>query len=217
MTTAKKTSSLWGKPPKRYYKFLKHVEQEFARRRLKVAILGCSDGKFALPAARRGHSVLAIDIDGVALYGGNKTGPSGEVYMPGLVARLRTEGLESQVQVIHDDFVNYSPPTRYHAVFTSGAIQYSCNLKHSMLLMIEGVLSYVANSGFIYIDYMLPMEEKYRGRDNYPGREEWQNFFPENSWEVIYNRVLPPVFEQAHVDNPVDHYHHWGHLFARRK
>lgn len=214
---AKKTSSLWGTPPTRYYNFLKLVEQNFKLKSLKIAILGCSDGKFVLPAARRGHKVFAIDIDEVALFGGDKTGPFGKVYMPGLVARLYSENLQSKVQVIHSDFVEYSPIDLYHAVFTSGAVQYSRNLKHSMCSMVKSIQAFVMPAGYIYVDYMLPMDEKYIGRDNYPRKERWNEFFHHSEWDLLYNRVLPPVFEKAHVDNPVDHYHHWGHLLARRK
>src|SRR5690554_447379 len=50
-----RTASLWGTPPSRYYQLLRRVEAD-KRERLAVAIVGCSDGKFVLPAARRGHS-----------------------------------------------------------------------------------------------------------------------------------------------------------------
>jgi hypothetical protein len=162
----KRTSSLWGTPPTRYYTFLATVEEKFSARPLQIAILGCSDGKFVVPAARRGHQVLAIDIDQIALFGGEKIGPAGKVYMPGLKARLRSEGLEDRVQVVYGDFVEYMPDAQYHAVFTSGAIQYSRNLKHSIHTMIVRVQAYVAPGGYIYIDYMLPMEERYAGREN---------------------------------------------------
>ena len=213
-----RTASLWGKPPTRYYSFLRHVERSFTATRLRVAILGCSDGKFVLPAARRGHSVFAIDVDETALFGGKKTGPTGEVQMIGLVERLLLEGMSDLVNVVHGDFVEHThtPSKRFHAVFTSGAIQYSRNMKHTMRDMIERVKAYVMKGGYLYADYMLPMEHKYIGRDNYPDKERWASFFEPERWDVIYNRVLPPLFEKAHVDLPVDHYHHWGHLFARR-
>jgi SAM-dependent methyltransferase len=211
-----RTSSLWGTPPSRYYNFLRKVESGFRAKRLRVAILGCSDGKFVLPAARRGHFVFAIDIDGVALFGGMKNGPTGETYVSGLRERLRLEGLLNSVQVVHGDFVEYSPKIGFHAVFTSGAIQYSRNLKHPMKSIVGKVKDYTIEGGYLYIDYMLPLDDKYRGRDNYSTKREWKSFFEPTKWEVIYNRVLPPVFERAHVDNPVDHYHHWGHLLVRK-
>lgn len=213
----KKTSSLWGNPPKRYYKFLKLIEGQFNTKPLRIAILGCSDGKFVVPAARRGHCVFAIDVDGIALFGGEKIGPSGKVHMPGLIDRLRIEGLQDLVQVVNGDFVEHIPDVQYHGVFTSGAVQYSRNLKHAMSKIVSSIQAYVMPSGYIYIDYMLPMEERYKDRDNYPGRERWQQFFSTSEWRILYNRVLPPVPEKAHVDLPVDHIHHWGHLLAQKK
>lgn len=213
----KKTASLWGRPPSRYYNFLKRVESYFPSQQLEIAIVGCSDGKFVLPAARRGHRVFAIDFDEVALFGGTKVGPTGNIYMPGLVTRLKMENLLDRVQVVHGDFVEYSPARPAHGVFTSGAVQYSRNMKHSMVDMVRALQAYVMQEGYFYIDYMLPMEAKYQGRDNYPDRERWNEFFSTGEWNIIYNRVLPPVFEAAHVDKPVDHYHHWGHLLVQRK
>lgn len=213
----RRTSSLWGYPPTRYFNFLRRVESSFDETPLSLAVLGCSDGKFVLPAARRGYRVLALDTDTVALYGGEKQGPSGTVYMPGLTSRLTAENLSTLVEVVNTDFVEYHTPVQYHAVFTSGALQYSRNMKHSMADMVNKVKEYVLDNGFLYIDYMLPMESKYQGRDNYPDRDQWNFFFQGGGWKVYYNRVLPPVFEAAHVDNPVDHYHHWGHLLAKRQ
>jgi hypothetical protein len=211
-----KTSSLWGAPPTRYYSFLKRVEQHFHSQPINVAILGCSDGKFVVPAARRGHTIFAIDVDEVALFGGVKEGPQGRVHMPGLVTRLEAEGLLDRVQVVYGDFVSHRPVVPSEAVFTSGALQYSRNLIHTMDQMVQSVQLYIKPEGYLYVDYMLPLEEKYEGRNNYPGRATWSSYFSDDQWQVLYNRVLPPVFESAHVDNPLDHYHHWGHLLVHR-
>lgn len=211
-----RTSSLWGKPPTRYYKFIRTVEGAFPSMALRVAILGCSDGKFVLPAARRGHSVLAMDIDEIALFGGNKLGPAGAVHMMGLRERLRAEHLSDLVNIVHADFVEYRSRKRFHAVFTSGAVQYSRNLKHPLEKIIERLKAYVVDHGYIYVDYMLPIEHQHKERDNYPTKEAWSSFFEAKGWRLIHNRVLPPLFETAHVDNPVDHYHHWGHLLAQK-
>jgi hypothetical protein len=203
-----RTSSLWGKPPTRYYNFIRMVETTFPSTALRVAILGCSDGKFVLPAARRGHSVLAMDIDETALFGGNKRGPNGAIHMPGLRKRLRAEHLSHLVSIVNADFIEYRSRRPFHAVFTSGAVQYSRNLKHPFETVIERLKAFVANQGYIYVDYMLPIEDQHKGRDNYPTKEAWSCFFEAKGWRLIHNRVLPPLFERAHVDNPVDHYHH---------
>lgn len=212
----RKTSSLWGRPPSRYYALLRRAESSRPAGRPRLAVLGCSDGKFVLPAARRGFAVLAIDVDEIALFGGTKIGPGGPTHMPGLRARLETEGLSHLVEIAQVDIAEYEPGLPSDVVLTSGALQYSRNMKHSMDEMVARVQSHVEVDGLIYIDYMLPLEDRYRGRDNYPDRKRWSLYFSGNEWRVITHRVLPPQFEAAHVDLPVDHVHHWGHLMAQR-
>src|SRR5262245_20787117 len=75
-------------------------EQSDRREQPDLAVLGCADGKFVLPAARLGFRVLAIDIDEIALYGGPKPGVGGTVTMPGLVARLGKEKLRPLLHVV---------------------------------------------------------------------------------------------------------------------
>lgn len=216
LSTTMRTSSLWGPPPSRYYRFIRRVESDFPSQPLRVAILGCSDGKFVLPAARRGHHVLAIDIDEVALFGGLKVGPAGDVRMLGLRERLVVEDLSHLVTLVHEDFIEYRPTRGFHAVFTSGAVQYSRNLKYRFEEIVKRLKSFVIHQGYIYVDYMLPMNEEQKGRSNFPLKATWSSLFDVKGWQVIHNRVLPPMFESAHVDNPVDHYHHWGHLLAQK-
>jgi len=60
--------SIWGKPNRSFYRFLAMIETVGLPKTL--CVLGCSDGKFVIPAARKGFSVLALDIDTIALYGG---------------------------------------------------------------------------------------------------------------------------------------------------
>src|SRR5258705_13831045 len=100
---ARLTSSLWGKPPSRYYALLRRAESSKRGGRPHLAVLGCSDGKFVLPAARRGFTVMALDVDEIALYGGTKIGPDGPTPMPGLRARLEAEKLAHLVEVVHAD------------------------------------------------------------------------------------------------------------------
>src|SRR5258705_6904471 len=57
---ARLTSSLWGKPPSRYYALLRRAESSKRGGRPHLAVLGCSDGKFVLPTARGGFTVMAL-------------------------------------------------------------------------------------------------------------------------------------------------------------
>lgn len=181
-----------------------------------LTVLGCADGKFVLPAARKNFSVLAVDVDYAALYGGVKEGVGGQVVMPGLAARLEVEGLSSKVKILCADFTTLTPQPMY-AAFTSGAIQYSYNMPKTANELLQAALGFVRSGGFFYIDYMLPYEAKYVGRPNCPDAVWWQQKVAELSgWTVMHHRVLPPTRDIAHVEYPVDHFHQWGHLLMRR-
>ncbi len=217
MKLKRRSASLWGPPPSRFFRLLRLVESSIAERPIRVSILGCSDGKFVIPAARRGHRVLAVDIDPVALFGGSKPGVGGPVKMPGLTARLNQENLQRTVRVVHADFVTFrAPRARSHLVFTSGSIQYSYNLRHSLHAVIKAIQSFALSGGFVYVDYMLPLIDQHLTRPNFFARGALREHFPAPNWQIIYDRVLPPLRERAHVDNPEDHVHHWGHLLALR-
>lgn len=213
-----RTRSLWGSPPSRFYRLLKRAK---TRRNdsgvLSLAVLGCADGKFVVPAARLGFEVLAIDLDEIALYGGMKRSGSELVSVPGLVRRLELEGLEDRVVVECTDFTSYTPDRRYDVVLSSGAVQYSFNSKYCMNDLVSSFATYPNRQGLLYVDYMLPYEEKYKDRDNCPDASWWRSYFTHHpEWRVIYNRVLPPTLDRAHIEYPVDHYHQWGHLLAER-
>lgn len=212
-----KTSSLWGTPPSRFYRFLRQLDAQAEGKPPTLAVVGCADGKFVVPAARRGISVWAIDIDEIALYGGFKYDASGEVRMPGLKSRVTDEGLEELVEIVHGDFMESAPSRTFDAVFTSGALQYSNNMEHSLAEMVDAVGALVRPGGLFYLDYMLPYEEKYRGRPNCPEAPWWAEYFAQRPhWDLKYNRVMAPTLDRAHVEYPVDHYHQWGHALATR-
>jgi len=155
-----------------------------------LAVLGCADGKFVLPAARRGFSVLAVDVDHVALYGGPKPGIGGLVSMPGLVSRLGTEGLVRRVDVVCADFATVTPRPM-DSVFISGAIQHSRNLPRTAEELLNAALGFVRPGGLFYLDYMLPYEAKYIGRPNCPGAEWWrQRLTRLDGWHVVHHRGL---------------------------
>lgn len=212
-----KTSSFWGPPPSRFYTFIRRVESSFKEKSLNFGILGCSDGKFVLPLARRSHRVLAIDIDETALYGGQKEGPDGAVHMAGLMSRLHVEGLERFVDVRCLDFVELDQRQQCHGVFSSGAIQYSRNLRHDVNVLIASMQSWVMPAGYFYLEYMMPFEEHHFSRPNFLTRALVTSRFDSKGWIIHSHRTFPPKLEHAHVDNPVDHFHKWGYLLAQRR
>ncbi|MCX5195073.1 class I SAM-dependent methyltransferase [Streptomyces sp. NBC_00249] len=212
-----KTSSLWGKPQSRYYSYLARIEAAEAAKAPTLAVIGCADGKYVLPAARKGFEVWAVDVDDIAVNGGVKQDASGEVQVPGLVSRVKQEDLSDRVEVTCGDFMDFPRPGQFDAVFTSGALQYSFNSRHRLAGMVDAVCDLVRVGGLVYFDYMLPLEKKYKGRENCPEAQWWKDHFAGRSdFQVLHHRVLPPVLDKAHIEFPVDHYHQWGHLLVRR-
>lgn len=210
------TSSQWGKPPGWYYRVLGQLESELGAD-WRLIVLGCADGKFVLPAARRGVSVCAIDIDPVHLFGGRKANDYGSYDILGLEARLRLENLTSRVRIINADFVEAVGRTeRGQLVLTSGSLQYSYNTARSPELLMETVLNYAAPGGYVLVEYMLPYEEKYRGRINCPGAAWWRTWVgARRDLHVLSHCTGRLRLDPAHVEMPFDHKHQWGRLFAR--
>lgn len=212
-----RTSSAWGHPPSRYYGFLRTLEL-LPRRQCNhtLGVLGCADGKFVLPAVRRGIDVLAVDRDPIALFGGPKPGIGGEVTIKGLVKRLLEEKLSDKAVVVCANFLEIEP-RRCLGVWVSGAIQYSANVAYSAESIIGKIMTYVVPGGLLYVDYMLPYEDKYKGRPNCPEAAWWKQWASSViDWQVLHHRVLPPIKDRAHIEYPVDHYHQWGHILLQR-
>ena len=59
-----------------------------------------------------------------------------------------------------------------------------------MANMVRRVKSYIGRKGLLYVDYMLPYESKYKGRQNCPTRSVWAAYSQERGWRLVYNRVL---------------------------
>ena len=212
-----RTSSLWGRPPTRFYSLLRQVKAStIPPRSLNIAILGCSDGKFVLPAARKGHRVLAVDMDKVALLGGTKAGPQGPVRMAGLRKRTEIEAVGSNVTIICADFVSLRPHSIFDLTFSSGAIQYSYNLRHDIRTIVDGIQAYVRQGGFIYLDYMHPITVDQAARQSFLTKQAVDAFFPSTHWTILFHRLMAAATERGHVDNPRDHLHRWGHILVRR-
>ncbi|SCB53141.1 hypothetical protein GA0061099_10505 [Bradyrhizobium yuanmingense] len=97
-------------------------------------------------------------------------------------------------------------------------VQYSCNIPNSALTIVSHLQQFVGVGGLLYIDYMLPYEEKYKGRPNCPEASWWKTWAASlKDWIVLHNRVLQPTLDPAHIEYPVDHYHQWGHVLLRRQ
>lgn len=233
-----KTKSIWGTPPKRLYNLIKIAEKNCGKN-FQACIVGCSDGKFLMPFARKEIKVTGYDIDDIALYGGVKAFPivdKKRIYkysknfvsknyklekkrVYGITERLEKENLNKYANIEKRDFYKNVPKERYDVVFTSCSLHYSVNSNFTLEDKTKKLQSIVAKNGYLYMDYMMAIDEK--DYENYPDykfyrKNEILKYFDEN-WEIIsFKENHNPTFEGAHVDCTRDHFHRFGYLLARR-
>lgn len=233
-----RTKSIWGNPPTRLYKLIKLAEEKFSKD-FNACIVGCSDGKFLMPFARKGYKVTGYDIDDIALYGGVKDFPivkekkkykfskdfKSQQYkleskrVLGTVERLKKEGILDSAKVEKRDFYKNVPSEKYKVVFTSCSLHYTVNKEFTLEDKIKKLQSIVAPDGIIYIDYMMAIDED--DYEKYPKskffrKNEIKKYF-DNNWKIIsIVENNEPSFEGAHVDCVQDHFHRFGYLLAER-
>ena len=233
-----KTKSIWGPPPTRLYRLLNSAKQEWGLN-FKACIVGCSDGKFLLPFARKGIKVTGYDIDDIALYGGNKEFPiidkkikykyssnfKAKEYklaskrVLGVTERLKIEKVEKYATIEKRDFYRTEQNKKFDVVFTSCSLHYSKNQDFTLEEKTKKLQNIVSKKGYLYIDYMMAIDEN--DYVNYPKnkfyrKKEIVKYFDEN-WKIIsYRENNFPSFEGAHVDCVKDHFHRFGYILARR-
>lgn len=233
-----KTSSIWGKPPKRIYELIKFSENHF-KNEFSTCIVGCSDGKFIFPFARKGHQVVGYDIDNIALYGGLKQFPilnpvkkrnySKNFVSPiypietkiiiGLSDKIVLEKLEKFAKVEEQDFYKSDISNKFDLVYTSCSLHYSVNSCFSLEEKTKKLQDIVKPNGLLYIDYMMAIDEKdyiLYPKNKFYRKKEILNYFDSN-WEVISIKENDVIsFESAHVDCTRDHFHRFGYIFLKR-
>lgn len=212
----RRTASAWGTPSSRYFRFLQRVERQLSNRAPSLTVVGCADGKFVLPAARRGWKVVAVDIDQKMTDGCEADQALGiPSSVPGLVRRLEYEGLQQHVDVVRGDFMVVDLP-RTDAVWTSGALQYSNNIRYGIEALTDRLGELVPGGGLACIEYMLPDEDRLKGRPNCPTASWWVNSFPLRGWRVLSQRHSYGVEDMPHPYAPCRHFHSWGCVLAVR-
>lgn len=231
-----KTSSCWGRPPKRIYNFMKQLSPGAT-----ICVVGCSDGKFVLPFLRKGFHVTGIDFDDIAIHGGEKIRPikrqtiNKKRYVPrtekpqydqlptepiqikGLLNRIKAEKLEENFRLIQDDYYRNPPEEKFDVVFTSCSLQYKSNRDICLSKMIDTLKNSVKPNGYLYMDYMMPLEDSHHWKAEQFLRSGQIREFLQDDWEICYNlEMKKPVFEAAHIDRPEDHFHRFGYVLARK-
>lgn len=209
-----KTSGIWTPPPREYFRFLERIEKKGLPRNL--AVLGCADGNYVLAAARRGFNVLALDADQVALYGGTISAYGENVEVLGLEKRLKIEGLESNAQMVCDDFISYNPKTEFSGVFTSGSIHYQGNSRIPLDQIISSIQGYVVKGGLLVIEYIHPTKEENNDpKRHFLTQRQIARYFMDPYWRITSNKKKR-YLEDPNPRNPRAHNITWGKLYAER-
>jgi hypothetical protein len=233
-----RTKSIWGNPPTRLYKLIQIAEKDFGKN-FTACIVGCSDGKFLMPFARKEIKVTGYDIDDIALYGGIKSFPiiKEKIKYPysknfkskefpledkkvlGVTERLEIEKIDKFATIEKRDFYKNVPNKKYDVVFTSCSLHYTVNKGFTLEEKTKKLQQIVNKNGYLYIDYMMAIDES--DYDLYPSEKfyrkgEIKNYF-DDSWEIIsYRENNNPSFEGAHVDCVKDHFHRFGYILAKK-
>ena len=233
-----KTKSIWGTPPTRLYKLINLADRTL-KDQYTACIVGCSDGKFLLPFARRKISVTGYDIDDIALYGGIKSFPIVnekiqynysknfisqkypliERKVTGIIERLKLENLTEYAKIEKRDFYKNPPKAKFDVVFTSCSLHYSVNKVFTLKDKTKKLQNIVSLGGYLYIDYMMAIDED--DYVNYPAEKfyrkgEIKTYF-DDTWKIIsYKENNFPSFEGAHVDCVRDHFHRFGYILAKK-
>ena len=237
-----RTKSIWGKSPSRIYGFKGLIEEQFGNNAT-VCIVGACDGKFVMPFLRSGMTVTAYELDKVAIYGGQKEFPvlrghiqkveyvhnpyRNPIYkkipseyrkIVGLKKRAELEGVNDLLTIVEDNFYKNPPSHQYNAVFTSCSIPYPCNFDIPVSEIFNSLLSSVCKGGYLYMDYMMPLEDCHEWRPaHYLRRGDAHKYIDKADWKIIHiYEMSRPIFEAAHVDRPEDHFHRFGYVLAKR-
>lgn len=234
------TKSAWGSPPKRIYRFIRMLSENIGEQ-ASICVVGCSDGKFVIPFLRKGYFVTAIDFDKVALYGGSKkvpikresiniskyipsdkkpqyeTLPVSNIKIDGILTRAQKEGIGNNLRIIETDFYRSNLKETFDVVFTSCSLQYKSNRDISIDEIMNQLKIHVSKGGYLYMDYMMPLEDKHDWKSQHFFRTNQIIDYFDNSWKIIYKKEMKrPIFEAAHIDRPEDHFHRFGYILVQR-
>ena len=210
-----KTRSIWEET-KTFFPLFLHVLATHCEPDAPVCVIGAADGKFVVPLAERGWSVVAIELDHVALFGGEVMLPGqGVIHIPGLSGRLKQEGLEQYVTIIEGDLLTCELLDPCPAVFTSCSWHYSRNHTVPIAAFIERMQSLVASGGIFAAEYMMPSEERHLAIEHYVKEGQLARYF-RRGWTIIEDLYTGIFAEKAHVGNPIEHSHRMGFFVAKK-
>ena len=122
------------------------------------------------------------------------------------------------ITIIKDDFYRSCHANCvYDALFTSCSIQYKSNRDIPIANIIETIKSSIKPGGFLYMDYMMPLEDSHEWKSEHFFRTGQIKSFFDKEWQIIHlYEMKSPVFEAAHVDRPEDHFHRFGYILVQK-
>jgi SAM-dependent methyltransferase len=211
-----RTSSLWEHTLTIFPQFLSAAHEHIPPGS-RVAVVGASDGKFVLPLAAAGYRVTAIERDPLALHGGEVRLP-GDITTsaPGLIARLKAEGIQDQVQIAEQDFLTARPPYgQCDAVWTSCSWHYSVNHHRPLLDFVGRMQEIVRPGGLFAAEFMMPTQPRHFTTEHYVSPERLSRHFA-GGWTILLTLRTSEFTERAHVGQLRDHTHRMGLLIAQR-
>lgn len=180
-----------------------------------ACVLGGSDGKFVLPLAHAGLRVTAVDVDETFLFGGAVATEAGPLANPGLVAHLAHDGLEHRCAVVVADYMDWTPPSSFDVVVTSGTWSMPENHRHSLAALVGRAQDLVAPGGLLFADYLAEMPPDQVG-EHYPPMPRVAALFDDPGWHVLEHADLG-VVEESHYDKREPHAHRFAAMIARRE
>jgi SAM-dependent methyltransferase len=211
-----RTSSLWEHTLTFFPQFLA-AAREHIPPGSRVAVVGASDGKFVLPLAAAGYRVTAIERDPLALHGGEVRLP-GDITTsaPGLIARLKAEGIQDQVQIAEQDFLTARPPyDQCDAVWTSYSWHYSVNHCRPLADFVGRMQERVRPGGLCAAEFMMPTQAHHFTTEHYVSPERLNRHFA-GGWTILLTLRTSEFTEKAHVGQLYDHTHRMGVVIAQR-
>ncbi|WP_051407313.1 bifunctional 2-polyprenyl-6-hydroxyphenol methylase/3-demethylubiquinol 3-O-methyltransferase UbiG [Nocardia sp. CNY236] len=211
------TASLWERTLTFFPQFRRSLTEE-CRPDATVAVVGAGDGKFVLPLAEAGYSIIAIESDASALNGGEVLLPtSGIAYAPGLVERMKGADLDHLVRIRCADFLEVDPiEMAADAVWTSCSWHYSANHKRPLGEFVTRMQRLVHPGGLFGAEFMMPVEERHQHIEHYTTPDKLARYFTAADWTVLLTLQTEAFVERAHVGQLHDHTHRMGLLLAKR-
>lgn len=181
-------------------------------------MVGASDGKFVLPLVAAGHHVIAFEKDPVAVHGGQVELPDGRtVHHPGLLGRLKAEGLDDRMTLAEGDFLKTSSEVATcDAIWTSCSWHYSANHHQPLAGFLARMQDLVRIGGLFGAEFFLPIEPRHRGIKHYTSPERLMRHFPSPGWQILLTLRTGIFTEHPHIGQPHDHEHRMGLLLAAR-